>query len=238
MLRPLAGGLLLVAAGTAAGDPARPAGVAAWVEGRLAEVVRDVEPTLRRWGYPAVAAVVALDLTGIPMPAVAVMVAATVAAKDGRLSLPAVAALSFAAAAVGSQLGYAVGRRAGRPLLARLPLAPERVKRVERAYERWGAWIVVLAPWSDGLRQLNGLTAGLLGLPWRKFTAASLLGCALWMAGWIGGTLLLDEHLAAVVALARAGAPWLLAAAALGLAAAGALLVRRRRKEPQAAPRR
>jgi LPXTG-motif cell wall-anchored protein len=58
------------------------------------------------------------------------------------------------------------------------------------------------------------------------------------MAGWVGGTLLLDEHLAAVVAMARAGTPWLPAAAALGLAAAGALLVRRRRKEPQAAPRR
>jgi LPXTG-motif cell wall-anchored protein len=43
---------------------------------------------------------------------------------------------------------------------------------------------------------------------------------------------------AAVVALARAGAPWLLAAAALGLAAAAALLALRRRKEPQAAPRR
>ena len=172
------------------------------------------------------------------MPAVAVMVAATVAAEDGRLSLPAVAALSFAAAVVGGQLGYAVGRRGGRSLLARLPLAPERVARVERAYRRRGAWIVVLAPWSDGLRQLNGLAAGLLGLPWRKFTAASLLGCALWVAGWVGGTLLLDEHLAAVVASVRASGPWLLAAAALSLVAAGTLLVLRRRKEPQAAPRR
>jgi LPXTG-motif cell wall-anchored protein len=96
----------------------------------------------------------------------------------------------------------------------------------------------VLAPWSDGLRQLNGLAAGLLGRPWRKFTAASLLGCALWVAGWVGGTLLLDEHLAAVVASVRASGPWLLAAAALSLVAAGTLLVLRRRKEPQAAPRR
>jgi membrane protein DedA with SNARE-associated domain len=178
-LRPVAAALLLVAARTAAGDPVPPAEVVARVEGRLAEVVRDVEPTLERWGYRAVAVVVARDLTGIPMPAVAVMVAATVAARDRRLSLPAVALSSFAAAAVGSQLGYAVGRRGGRPLLARLPLAPERVARVERAYRRWGAWTVVLAPWSDGPRQLNGLAAGLLGRPWRKFTAASLLGCAL-----------------------------------------------------------
>ncbi|HEX6010616.1 MAG TPA: hypothetical protein VFY87_02195 [Geminicoccaceae bacterium] len=48
-LRPLAAVLLLAAAGAAARDPAPSAGVAAPVEGRLAEVVGDVEPTLRRW---------------------------------------------------------------------------------------------------------------------------------------------------------------------------------------------
>ena len=52
LLRWLAAALLLMVASPAS------ATTASWAEGRLAEAVHEIEPTLQRWGYPAVASVV------------------------------------------------------------------------------------------------------------------------------------------------------------------------------------
>jgi membrane protein DedA with SNARE-associated domain len=220
------GAALVLALAVAAAAQAQPAAQAP--ESPLDTLVADVEPILERWGYPAVAAATALDLTGIPVPAVGIMVAATVAADRHELRLELVALLALAGAVAGSQLGYALGRLGGRPLLARLPLSPERVARLERTYRRWGTLIVAAAPFLDGLRQLNGITAGLLQLPWWRFTLASALGSTVLVAFWVGGAWLVDEHLALLLPLVRTGKPWLIAAAVLGLAALVFHLYRRR----------
>jgi membrane protein DedA with SNARE-associated domain len=220
------GALLALALMAAAAAKAQPA--AEPPKSRIAALVADVEPILERWGYPAIAAFTALDLTGIPVPAVGIMVAATVAADRQELQLELVALLALAGAVAGSQLGYAIGRLGGRPLLARLPLSPERIAKLERTYGRWGTLIVAVAPFWDGLRQLNGITAGLLQLPWWRFTLASTAGSVVLVAFWVGGAWLVDEHLALILPLVRAGKPWLIAAAVLGLAALINHLRRRR----------
>ena len=99
---------------------------------------------------------------------------------------------------------------------------------VERTYARWGAWVVLAAPFVDGLRQLSSFVAGLLGMPWLKFTAVNLAANILWVAVWVGGTWLVDEHAAEILPFIRADWPWLvLLALALG---AGSLTWRLRRK--------
>ena len=67
---------------------------ASWAEGRLAKAVHEIEPTLQRWGYPAVAGVVALDYVGVPVPADTMLVAATLACGRGDLRLPVVMVLA------------------------------------------------------------------------------------------------------------------------------------------------
>ena len=65
-----------------------------WLQEHLAEAVREIEPTLRHWGYPAIAGVVALDYVGVPLPADTMLVAATVATTRGDLALGAVYVLA------------------------------------------------------------------------------------------------------------------------------------------------
>ena len=43
---------------------------------------------------------------------------------------------------------------------------------VEARYKRWGLWLVLVAPFLDGVRQLNAFIAGMLGMGWWQFTAA------------------------------------------------------------------
>jgi membrane protein DedA with SNARE-associated domain len=196
------------------------------IEAQSARVVHEGSQLLERWGYAALLVAVAADFLGVPMPATTVMVAAAVAAMHGELWLPAVIGLSFLGMVGGSQLGYAAGRFGGAWVLHRLPISEERLATVDRSYARWGAWIVVLAPYIDGLRQLNAFTAGMLELPWWRFALASLAGGALWVGGWVGGTYLVDEHLPGLVPELRAYAPLILALAAATLLAVLVYLLR------------
>ena len=231
LLRWLAAMLLLVVATPAS------ATTASWAEGRLAVAVHEIEPTLQRWGYPAVAGVVALDYVGVPVPADTMLVAATLAAGRGDLRLPVVMVLAVVAMIAGSQVGFALGRWGGRALLRRLPLAPERVTGVEARYKRWGLRLVLVAPFLDGVRQLNAFTAGMLGMGWWRFTAANAVAAVIWAGAWIGATLLVEEHVAAVLPFLRAAKPWLFIAAMAAMAGV-AWHLRRRRREPPAAARR
>ena len=92
---------------------------------------------------------------------------------------------------LGRQHGYAIGRVGGRPLLQRygwlVKLTPARLARLESLFRRKGSIIVVGARFVVLLRQLNGLVAGSVAMPWRRFVAANVLGAALWTAAWVLG---------------------------------------------------
>ncbi len=203
----------------------------AWIEHGLAALVAKAEPFLSRWGYPAIAAIIALDMMGIPTPGTSILVAATIGAVHHDLGLPPVVVLAFGGAVSGSQAGYAIGRYGGRTLVRHLRMTPERLATVERRYGRWGAWVVLAAPFVDGLRQLSSFTAGLLDLPWWRFTMVNLLANAIWVAVWVGATWLVDQHLATLEPALHAAWPWLLVVAA---ALFGLLVWRRRRRHSAA----
>ena len=70
----------------------------------------------------------------------------------------------------------------------------------------------------DGLRQLNGIAAGILEMPWWTFTAYNVLGAALWVGCWGLGIYYFDEHLHTIIATLRQLNPWVAAATLLGMA--------------------
>jgi membrane-associated protein len=102
------------------------------------------------------------------------------------LSLPAVLLAAAAGALAGAQLGFWIGRRAGRALLAR----PEgsRLRRgasaAQRAIDRYGApRAIVLARFIPVVRTVMNPLAGAIGVPARTFTAWQATGGLAWSAG-------------------------------------------------------
>ncbi|MCW2991732.1 MAG: DedA family protein [Solirubrobacterales bacterium] len=99
---------------------------------------------------------------------------------------------------VGSLIGWAIGVRGGRPLIARrgrwLHLSPERFDRAERWFDRWGGWAVLLGRITPVARSFISIPAGVLGSPLGPYTALTLLGSLIWCfafagAGWaLGGS--------------------------------------------------
>lgn len=71
----------------------------------------------------------------------------------------------------------------------------------------------------------------MLGMGWVPFTLANGAAPLIWADVWIGATLLIEEHVAALLAFLRAAEPWLFLAAILALLELVRRL-RRRRREP------
>ena len=155
----------------------------------LPGVLAGVAPILDHWGYLAVGGLVFVEDFGVPVPGETVLIAAAVYAGTGRLNVVMVAVIAFVAAVLGDNVGYAIGRFGGHRLVARygryVLLTPARVAKAEGFFTRHGGKIVTVARFIEGLRQANGIIAGLAGMGWRRFLAFNALGAALWVGAWV-----------------------------------------------------
>lgn len=179
-----------------------------------------VQPLLDRYGYLAVFGAVLVEGFGLVAPGQTLLMAAAFTAARGGLNLILVLGLAFTAAIVGNSLGYLLGARGGRPLLGKLGLKEERLQRLEGYFNRYGQGIVVAARFFDGLRQLNGIVAGLLRMPWKSFTICNILGAALWTGVWGLGTYALEKEIARIHLSLRQVEPLIVIGVLLGVLAA------------------
>ncbi len=145
--------------------------------------------------YLAVLALVAGDAILPLFPGESAVVAASVLAADGGLLLPLVWAAAVVGAIAGDTVAFLIGRGAGGRLLERLRRRPgwaERLESAEDRIQRRGIVLIPAAQFIPGGRNVVMVAAGALGLPWRKFLPAEVLGATLWATfqcalGWFGG---------------------------------------------------
>lgn len=179
---------------------------------------RDLDPLVERFGEPALFVAVGVEGFGIPAPGQTVLIAAVILAAQGKLAAPTVFAVAWTASVLGNLIGYAIGRFAGRSLIDRFGSGTPQLGRVEAIVRRYGAWLVVASRFVDGFRQLTGIAAGALRMPWWRYLGATLAGSTLWVGAVGGGVYLLDHHFYAIAArihdLRHLG--WIAAGIALG----------------------
>lgn len=181
----------------------------------LEKVRRDialVEPWLDRYGYGAVFVAVGVEGFGVPAPGETLLIAGALdAAGSANLNIGGLLLTAFLAAALGGSLGYWIGRRGGRALLRRFRIDERRLQKIEQGFARYGGGLIVIARFFDGLRQLSGIAAGILEMPWWTFTLFNVVGAALWVGCWGLGVYYLDEHLHAILGIVRQLNPWVAA---------------------------
>lgn len=255
-IRALAGLAMLGLVGSAASDTAeRPADAQSTVVVRPAPVdsahgfdhrmlkdikagVARVEPWLERYGYGAILVAVGVEGFGIPAPGQTILEAGSAASTShvGRLRIGWVLLAAFVAAFIGTTLGYLIGRWGGRGLLGRLRIDPRHLARIEGQFDRYGGGLILFARFFDGPRQLIGISAGMMGMPWVRFSLFNLAGAALWVCFWGLGVYYLDLHLDQLVAVIRRINPWVATATLAALGVFGAAiwrLYRRRARLPR-----
>jgi membrane protein DedA with SNARE-associated domain len=204
-------------------------GASGWLERHVAAVA----PLLARWGYLAVFVAVAVEGFGIPAPGQTLLIAGSLAAAADTLRIEVLILTALAATLAGSGVGYAIGRWGGRRLFTRIGLASERLDGIEQRFARWGAAIVVVGRFIDGLRQLNAPVAGALEMPFWRFMAANVVGAMLWIGLWGLGPWLVEEDMPAIIHFAKHSQRWLIGGALIVAIVAGIHLWRRRHAETE-----
>jgi membrane protein DedA with SNARE-associated domain len=192
---------------------------------------------LAHYGVWAILLLVLLEDFGIPVPGETVLIAGAVFAGSGRLNVVAVGVVGFAAALLGDNIGYAIGRFGGRALVDRwgryVFLTPERVDKAEAFFNRHGGKIIVLARFIEGLRQANGIIAGISGMHWLRFVAFNALGAALWVGTWVTVGYYAGQHITTIYdAITRYALYVLIAAVVLIVAWIAYHLYKRHRPAP------
>jgi membrane protein DedA with SNARE-associated domain len=195
--------------------------------------LQSLAPTLDRHGYLAVGTLVLLEDFGVPVPGETVLIAAAVYAGAGRLNIVVVALIALAAAVLGDNIGYLIGRLGGRPLVERygryIMLTSERIEKATAFFERQGPKIVTIARFIEGLRQANGIISGMGEMPWRTFLAFNALGAAIWVGLWCAVGDLAGNHIDAIYRGVTQYLSYVIAAAIVAALVWLALRVRRRR---------
>ncbi len=137
-----------------------------------------------RYGYAVVFAGVFLENTGLPVPGETALLAGAALAHFGRLELPQVIVTAIAAAILGDNLGFYIGRRAGRGLAERhgwrIGLTRHRLILFDRFFARHGAKTVFIARFITGLRVFGAFLAGASELRWSIFLFYNATGAIAW----------------------------------------------------------
>lgn len=151
-------------------------------------VIQSIAPLVGQYGYFAVGGLLLIEDFGIPAPGETVLIAAAFFAGIGHLNIFLVMLVGLFGAIIGDNIGFAIGHYGGHPLVERFGkyvfLTPERLKKVEAFFNRHGAKIIIVARFIEGLRQLNGILAGLSEMKWLKFLFYNVIGATLWVTFW------------------------------------------------------
>ncbi|MFD4263027.1 DedA family protein [Streptomyces sp. NPDC058534] len=140
--------------------------------------------------YAVVGLVIGLESLGIPLPGEIILVsAALLSSQHGGIDPLVLGACASAGAVIGDSIGYAIGRKGGRPLLARLGrkfpkhFSEGHIATAERSFQKWGMWAVFFGRFVALLRIFAGPLAGVLRMPYWKFLTANVLGGIVWAGG-------------------------------------------------------
>jgi len=149
----------------------------------LAAII-DVKHLVQVFGYPLLFLIVMSESGGLPVPGETGLITAAVLASQGKLKIELVIALAAAAAIVGDNIGYLIGRKGGRWLLERPgPFLRQRRQVLTTGqpfFERHGPKAVFFGRFVLGLRVWASWLAGATHMHWRSFVLWNALGGIVW----------------------------------------------------------
>jgi membrane protein DedA with SNARE-associated domain len=161
-----------------------------------------LSPTLQHYGLWAIGLLITLEDFGIPAPGETILIAGAIYAGAGRLNIVAVGVVGFFAAIIGDNIGFAIGHFGGRALALRwgryVFLTEERLNKAENFFDRRGAIVITFARFVEGLRQANGIIAGITGMHWLRFLIFNAIGAALWVGTWVSVGYFAGNHIGTI----------------------------------------
>jgi membrane protein DedA with SNARE-associated domain len=143
-----------------------------------------MESLVQDYGLVLLFVLIAMESAGVPLPGETALIAAGVLAARGDMDIVEVIVVAAAAAIIGDNVGYWVGRLGGRRLLERWEPLERHAGRVlpwsERFFKRHGAKTIFLGRFFAVLRVTAAWLAGISRMHWWKFFLWNAAGGICW----------------------------------------------------------
>jgi membrane protein DedA with SNARE-associated domain len=154
----------------------------------LADLPHALHHYVGDYGYLAVFLGIFFEDFGLPVPGETLLLTAAAIAGQHALNIWFIAGVAWLGAVLGDNVGFLIGHSGGHILLtrygSRVGITAERLVRVERFVQHYGAPVIIIARFVMIARQLNGIAAGSLGMYWLRFLTFNCIGAALWVGFW------------------------------------------------------
>jgi membrane protein DedA with SNARE-associated domain len=181
---------------------------------------------LHSYGYLAVFVFIAVESLGLPLPGETTLTAAAIyAGSTHHLNISVVFLTAAAAAILGDNAGYWLGRSAGQQLVHRYGhlarLDATKMKAGRYLFARYGGTVVFAGRFVTALRTYTAFFAGLNQMRWPRFTVFNATGGVTWSAVYAFGAFALGTAATSTgqaIALAGLGLSAMLTAAGIVLA--------------------
>jgi len=164
-------------------------------------ILTDVQGLISWGGLTLICVIVFVEtglFVGFFLPGDSLLVTAGIFAAAGYIDLPLLLLLGSICAVAGDQVGYFIGRKAGKALYSRPDsrfLKRKHLERTRAFYEKYGAKTIVLARFVPIVRTFAPAVAGAAEMNYRRFVTFNVCGGVL----WIFSTTLLGYSLGAVI---------------------------------------
>jgi membrane protein DedA with SNARE-associated domain len=151
---------------------------------------------VENWGYWGVFILMAMESSIIPVPSEVVLPPAAFWAAQGRMEFWGVVAAGTVGSYVGSVISYFAAQWVGLPVLKRygkyLLISEQKVELAAKWVEQYGVVGIFIARLLPVVRHLISMPAGILKMPFWRFSLVTLIGAGLWctVLSWFGQKIL------------------------------------------------
>ncbi|MGO8932792.1 MAG: DedA family protein [Terracidiphilus sp.] len=150
----------------------------------LALLVEFVTRVISAGGYAGIAALMAINSAGIPLPSELIMPFSGYLVYLGRFNLFMVAIVGMVGCNIGSAIGYWIGARGGRPFVERygkwVLMSHHDLDRMGWFFAKYGSIAVLLARMMPVVQTFISIPAGIAKMPRLRFHIYTSLGSITW----------------------------------------------------------
>ncbi|HVI41325.1 MAG TPA: DedA family protein, partial [Anaerovoracaceae bacterium] len=144
---------------------------------------------LNQYGYIVLFFALTLELIAFPTPGETLMTYCGFLSFQGQLNW----GLSILVASLGIITGitasYFIGYRFGAPFFEkhgdRIHMGPERIRRTEEWFEKYGNGLLIVAYFIPGIRHVTGYFSGITKIPFKRFAVNAYVGAFVWAGTFI-----------------------------------------------------
>jgi membrane protein DedA with SNARE-associated domain/membrane-associated phospholipid phosphatase len=153
----------------------------------IEKLIEDIGTKLGRWTYLLVGLLAFLEtgaFVGLVAPGETAVLVGGLVAGQGQIDLLVLIAIVWTAAVAGDVTSYTLGRRLGRAWLLRhghrLKITEDRLRQVERFFEKRGGVTILIGRFIGLVRALAPFIAGTSKMPLRQFLPYDVIGAGAW----------------------------------------------------------